>query len=60
MNIESQMPWRFEVMDPLKFTEWRLLWDFEDDQLVASQELREELNQINAPVLVRIVRKLQV
>ena len=47
-------------MEPPKFTEWRLMWDFEDDQLVASQELREELNQINAPVLVRIVRKLQV
>jgi hypothetical protein len=37
-------------------TEWRALWDIDDDQLAASQELREELNKINAPIQLRIVR----
>ena len=52
----EQMLWRFEVNNPLNSTEWQPLWDFDEDQLVPSQELRDELNKINAPVQLRIVR----
>ena len=54
--MEQQTPWRFEVNNPLKSTEWRPLWGVGEDQLVPSQELRDELNRINAPVQLRIVR----
>ena len=54
--MEQQMLWRFEVNNPLTSTEWQPLWDFDEDQLVPSQELRDELNKINAPVQLRIVR----
>ena len=54
--MEHQTLWRFEVNDPLTFTEWRPLWEFDEDQLAMSQELRDELNIINAPVQLRIVR----
>lgn len=50
------MLWRFEVNDPLRSTEWRPLWEFTDDDLLASQELMVELNQINAPIQMRVVR----
>lgn len=49
------MLWRFEVNDPQRFTEWRPLWEFPDEELIASQQLKEDLNRINAPVLLRIV-----
>jgi hypothetical protein len=55
--MEQQRLWRFEVNNPLISTEWQPLWEVdEEDQLVASQELRDELNKINAPVQLRIVR----
>lgn len=54
--MEQQMRWRFEVNNPLMSTEWRPLWEVAEDQLLASQELRDELNRINAPVQLRIVR----
>lgn len=49
-------PWRFEVNNPLMSTEWRPLWVVDEDQLLPSQELRDELNRINAPIRLRIVR----
>ena len=55
MPIRNQMLWRFEVNDPQRFTEWRPLWEFPDEELIASQQLKEDLNRINAPVLLRIV-----
>ena len=54
--MEQQTLWRFEVKNPLMSTEWRPLWDFAEDQLVPFQELRDELNRINAPIQLRIVR----
>jgi hypothetical protein len=54
--MEQQMLWRFEVNNPLTSTEWQPLWDFDEDLLVPSQQLRDELNKINAPVQLRIVR----
>jgi hypothetical protein len=56
MTMEQQTRWRFEVNNPLMSTEWRPLWEVDEDQLVASQELRDELNRINAPVQLRVVR----
>ena len=54
--MEQHMMWHFEVNNPLMSTEWRSLWEIDDDQLVASKELRDELNKINAPIQLRIVR----
>ena len=55
-NMEQLMAWHFEVNNPLMSTEWRALWEIDDDQLAASQELRDELNRINAPIQLRIVQ----
>ena len=55
MNMEQHTVWRFEVNNPLRSAEWQPLWEVDEDQLVASQELRDELNRINAPVQLRIV-----
>ena len=57
LNLEPLALWRFEVNNPLTSAEWEPLWDVAEDQLVASRELRDELNQINAPVQLRIVRR---
>jgi hypothetical protein len=59
MTMEQQRPWRFEVNNPLRSTEWLPLWAVDEDQLVRSQELRDELNRINAPVQLRIVRNTE-
>jgi hypothetical protein len=60
MPTKNEMLWRLEVNDPHKFTEWRPLWAFGDDQLEATQELVVELNRINAPVLMHIVPLSQI
>jgi hypothetical protein len=54
--MEQHALWRFEVSNPLMSAEWQPLWEIDDDQLVASEELRDELNRINAPIQLRIVR----
>ena len=54
--MEQQTQWRFEVNNPHTSAEWRPLWRIDDDQLVASLELRDELNKLNAPIQLRIVR----
>ena len=54
--MEQQTQWRFEVNNPLTSTEWRFLFEVGEDQLTASQELKDELNKINAPIKLRIVR----
>jgi hypothetical protein len=54
--MEQQTQWRFEVNNPQLSTEWRPLFEVADDQLGASQELKDELNRINAPITLRIVR----
>lgn len=38
-------------------TAWKRLWAFDDAQYTAYEGLVEELNRINAPVVIRIVRK---
>lgn len=54
--MEKQTQWRFEVNNPLTSTEWRPLFAVDEDQLAASQELKDELNKVNAPIQLRIVR----
>jgi hypothetical protein len=54
--MEQDALWRLEVNNPLTSDEWRPLWVINDDQLVRSQELRDELNRINTPIQLRIVR----
>lgn len=51
----GKKPWRLEANNPLTSADWRPLWDFDEDKLVTNQELRDELNRINAPVQLRIV-----
>ena len=53
--MQPAKEWRFEVYNPNTSTEWLPLFDVDEEQLQASQELRDELNQINSPVQVRIV-----
>ena len=48
--------WRLEVNNPHTRTDWQALWGFDDDQHAAYQGLIKELNRINAPVQLRIVR----
>jgi hypothetical protein len=48
--------WRLEVNNPQTRTDWLPLWGFDKDQHATYQELIEELNRINAPVQLRIVR----
>jgi hypothetical protein len=50
-----EKPWRLEVNDPQRAADWRRLWAFGEGQLAAYQELRDELNIINAPIQLRIV-----
>lgn len=54
--MELHAQWRFEVNNPLTSTEWRPLFEVDEDQLAASQELKDDLNRINAPIQLRIVR----
>jgi hypothetical protein len=46
---------RVECNNPNNSTEWKFLWDFDEEDLVKTQELLYELNIINAPVQLRIV-----
>jgi hypothetical protein len=55
-NQPDKKLWRMEVKSPLAPTVWQRLWGFNDDQLTLFQELRDELNRINDPVELRIVR----
>lgn len=48
--------WRLELSNPLTSTDWRLLWEFDDGERTAYEELTVVLNQINRPVLLRIAR----
>jgi len=50
--------WRLEVNNPKLYgrPDWKPLWGFDDDQHVAYHVLIGELNLINAPVQLRIVR----
>jgi hypothetical protein len=46
-----------QVNDPRQSTDWKTVREFGEDQYESYQELVIELNQINAPVQLRIVRQ---
>lgn len=56
MTMGQQILWRFEVNDPRTSSEWRPMWAVDEGQLAASLKLRDDLNKINAPIQLRIVR----
>ena len=52
----SSHQWRLEVYNPYRRNDWKTLWGFDDDTHAAYHVLILELNLINAPVQLRIVR----
>ena len=54
-TMDGQKPWRLEANNPLTSCDWQPLFEFDEDKVAAFQELRDELNRINAPVQLRIV-----
>jgi hypothetical protein len=46
---------RVECNNPNLSTHWNLLWEFDVNDWVITQELLDELNILNAPVQLRIV-----
>ena len=54
--MEEHKTWRFEVYNPFTLNGWTPLWEIEECLLEAAVEMRNELNKINAPGLLRIVR----
>jgi hypothetical protein len=55
--MEPQKKWHFEVYDPHKSAEWVPLFEIDEEQLTATQELTEALNAINSPIVARIAPK---
>lgn len=53
-NETSKRRWRLEVNDPFRASDWRPLWEFDEEQRTAYGELTDDLNIINAPVQLRI------
>jgi hypothetical protein len=48
-----------EANNPNESTQWKFLWEFDEEDRVKTQELLDELNIINAPVQLRIVPNTQ-
>jgi hypothetical protein len=46
---------RVESNNPYETTEWKFLWQIDEDELVKTQQLIDDLNIITAPLLLRIV-----
>jgi hypothetical protein len=46
---------RVEVNNPNESTKWKFMWELDEEDLVKTQELLDELNIINVPVQLRIV-----
>ena len=55
--MRKSKAWRVEVYDPRKSTNWETLREIDEDELAAAEQMRDEQNKTNAPVLIRIVRK---
>jgi hypothetical protein len=52
----SKELWRLEANNPATGTDWRLLWAFDRAEEAAYLELINDLDRINRPVQLRIVR----
>jgi hypothetical protein len=46
---------RVEVNNPDESTQWKILWEFDEEDRIKTQELLDDLNIINAPIQLRIV-----
>lgn len=55
-QIAERKALRVEANNPIESKHWTSLWQFDQPDHVATQELIDELNIINAPVQLRIVR----
>jgi hypothetical protein len=55
--MDSSKRWRFEANNPKASKEWKPLFDVSEEELAASLQLRDELNKVNSPVVLRIVDK---
>lgn len=53
--MEPQKKFRFEASNPNRSTEWEPLFEISEEELSASLKLRDELNEVNSRVVVRIV-----
>lgn len=47
--------YRFEANNPYVSTDWDPLFEIDEEELLASQQLRDELNEMNSQVVLRIV-----
>jgi len=55
--MDSNRRWRFEANNPNASKEWKPLFEVSEEELPASLQLRDELNKVNSPVVLRIVDK---
>jgi len=55
--MDSNKRWRFEANNPNASKEWKPLFEVSEEELPASLQLRDELNKVNSPVVLRIVDK---
>ena len=55
--MDSNKRWRFEANNPNASKEWKPLFEVSEEELPASLQLRDELNKVNFPVVLRIVDK---
>ena len=55
--MDSRKRWRFEANNPKASKEWEPLFEVSEEELPASLQLRDELNKVNSPVVLRIVDK---
>ena len=53
--MDSCKRWRFEANNPKASKEWKPLFDVSEEDLPASLKLRDELNKVNSPVVLRII-----
>jgi hypothetical protein len=56
MQTTSKELWRLEANNPTTGTDWRFLWAFDRAEEAAYLQLIADLDQINRPVQLRIVR----
>lgn len=55
--MDASKRWRFEARNPNGSNEWKPLFEVSEEELPASLQLRDELNKVNSPVVLRIVNK---
>jgi hypothetical protein len=57
-ETRTSKPLCVESNNPHESTQWKFLWEFDEKDLIKTQELLDELNVINAPVQLRIAMNL--